>query len=200
MSPTVEFFYDYGSPYSYLANTRLPALAERTGAEIVYRPMLLGGVFKATGNASPMAGPVAAKQAYGRLELERWVEYLGVPFQRNPHFPINTLQLMRMGVAAQRSGLFEPFHAAVYPAFWAAGRNLGEAEVVQEVLSRAGLDAARLLELAQQPEIKDELKRTTEEAVERGVFGAPSFFVGRELFFGNDRLEFVERALRAGDA
>jgi 2-hydroxychromene-2-carboxylate isomerase len=191
----LEFFFDYGSPYSYLANSRLPALAERTGVEVSYRPMLLGGVFKATGNSSPVADPCEAKRAYGPLELKRWIAYLGVPFSGNPHFPINTLLLMRTAVASQQAGVFEPFHRAVYPAFWALGENLGEPEVVTRVVEKAGLDARTLLEAAGDADVKAELRATTEEAVARGAFGAPTFFVEDEMFFGNDRLDFVERAL-----
>ena len=143
-----DFFFDYGSPYSYLADSRLPALAERTGAELRYRPMLLGGVFKATGNSSPVANPCEPKRVYGALELERWIAHLGVPFRFNPHFPINTLLLMRTAVAAQRAGVFQPFHRAVYPSFWAEGENLGEPEVVIRVVEKAGLDARALLEAA----------------------------------------------------
>ncbi|MHC4607799.1 MAG: DsbA family protein [Planctomycetota bacterium] len=194
---TLHFFYDYGSPYSYLANTRLPALRERTGCEIVHRPMLLGAVFKATGNRSPAVEPVEAKRRYGGIEMRRWVEHLGVAFQMNPHFPINTLLLMRAAHAAQAQGVFDAFHAAVYPAFWARGENLGDPERVARVLKEAGLDAAALLAAASQDAAKSSLRATTDEAISRGAFGAPTFFVGDEMFFGNDRLDFVERALAA---
>ena len=193
--PRLEFFFDYGSPYSYLASSQLPALVERTGAEVIYRPMLLGGVFKATGNSSPAVEPCEAKRAYGGLELRRWIAHLGVPFSGNPHFPINTLLLMRTAVAAQHAGVFEPFHRAVYPAFWAKGENLGEPEVISRIAQKAGLDARALLEGAADAAVKAELRATTEEAVARGTFGAPTFFVGDQMFFGNDRLDFVERAL-----
>ncbi len=193
-----DFFFDYGSPYSYLADSRLPALAERTGAELRYRPMLLGGVFKATGNSSPVANPCEPKRVYGALELERWIAHLGVPFRFNPHFPINTLLLMRTAVAAQRAGVFQPFHRAVYPSFWAEGENLGEPEVVIRVVEKAGLDARALLEAAGDAEVKAELRANTEEAIARGAFGAPTFFVEDQMFFGNDRLDFVERALAQG--
>jgi 2-hydroxychromene-2-carboxylate isomerase len=193
--PRLEFFFDYGSPYSYLADSQLPSLVERTGAEVRHRPMLLGGVFKATGNRSPALEPCEAKRSYGALELRRWVAHLGVPFRGNPHFPINTLLLMRTAVAAQHTGVFVPFHRAVYPAFWAEEENLGEPEVVARVLEKAGLDARALLEAAGDPAVKAELRATTEEAVARGAFGAPTFFVEDEMFFGNDRLDFVERAL-----
>jgi 2-hydroxychromene-2-carboxylate isomerase len=195
MARRLEFFFDYGSPYSYLADTQLPALVGRTGAELRYRPMLLGGVYKATGNRSPAAEPVENKRRYGGLELERWVAFYGVPFRRNPHFPIDTLRLMRAAVAAQRDGWFDRFHRAVYPAFWVEASDLGDPAVVAGVLERAGLDAKRIQALAEDAGVKAELRATTEEAVERGAFGAPTFFVGDEMFFGADRLPFVERAL-----
>ncbi len=193
----LEFFFDYGSPYSYLANTQLAGLIDRTGATVIYRPMLLGGVFKATGNRSPAAQPVEAKRAYGGVEMNRWVKHYGVPFQRNPFFPINTLQLMRTCVAAQHQDLFDPFHRTVYPAFWAEGLNMGDPEILAGVLDRARLDAKPLLEGASDPDVKAELRATTDEAVSRGAFGAPTFFVGDEMFFGADRLPFVESALVA---
>jgi 2-hydroxychromene-2-carboxylate isomerase len=193
----LEFFFDYGSPYSYLADSQLPGLLARTGTELVCRPMLLGGVFKATGNRSPAFEPVESKRHYGGVELRRWVEHYGVPFRRNPHFPIDTLRLMRTCVAAQRAGVFEAFHRCVYPAFWAEGRNLGDPAVIAALLAETGLEAEALLAAAALPEVKEELRATTEEAVGRGVFGAPSFFVGEEMFFGADRLPFVERALEA---
>lgn len=197
MARRLEFFFDYGSPFSYLADTRLPGVRERTGCELVYRPMLLGGVFKATGNGSPAAEPVEAKRRYSGVDLSRFVARLGVPFERNPHFPIDTLALMRAAHAALAAGVFEPFHRAVYPAFWAEGRNLGDPEVAAAVISDAGLDARALLAAAATQPVKDALRATTDEAVARGAFGAPTFFVGDEMFFGNDRLDFVEEALRA---
>jgi 2-hydroxychromene-2-carboxylate isomerase len=196
----IEFFFDYGSPYSYLANAALPDLARRHTAVLVYRPMLLGGVFKATGNQSPMQLPVAAKRAYGALTLRRTAAFLGVPIGQNPHFPINTLALMRIAVAAQHAGVFEPFHAAVYPAFWVEGLDLGDPAVIADVLGAAGLDAPRLAEQADTRAVKEELRATTEEAVARGAFGAPALFFDGELYFGVDHLPFLERALRASAA
>ncbi|MCP4003460.1 MAG: 2-hydroxychromene-2-carboxylate isomerase [bacterium] len=196
MSPRIEFFFDYGSPYSYLADTQLADLCERTGAAIKYRPMLLGGVFKATGNQSPAMETVQNKLRYFGAETRRWVEHYGVPFNSNPNFPINTLLAMRTCVAAQHEGVFQEFHGAVYPAFWVDGQNMGDPEVIAGVLDRAGLDAKRLLERSSEAEIKNELRSNTEEAVERGAFGAPTFFVGDEMFFGADRLMFVEKAAR----
>jgi 2-hydroxychromene-2-carboxylate isomerase len=191
----VDFFFDYGSPYSYLADRVLPDLARRTGAEIAYRPMLLGGVFQATGNRSPMQEPVEPKRRYGGAALARTARFLGAPFAANPHFPINTLRLMRTALAAQQRGVFAPFHAAVYPAFWVEGRNLGDDGEIAAVLEKAGLDAAALLEAAGSPEAKAALRANTDEAVARGVFGAPSLFLGDELFFGVDHLPQLERAL-----
>jgi 2-hydroxychromene-2-carboxylate isomerase len=192
---SIEFFFDYGSPYSYLADAVLPDLAQRHAAELVYRPMLLGGVFKATGNQSPMYESVAAKRAYGGVAMRRTAALCGVAVPHNPHFPINTLALMRTAVAAQHAGVFAPFHAAVYPAFWVEGRNLGSAEVLAEVLAAAGLDAAGLAKGAETGPVKDALRTATEEAVARGAFGAPSIFFAGELYFGVDHLPFLERAL-----
>lgn len=194
----LEFFFDYGSPYSYLADTRLAGLQERTGCEIEYRPMLLGGVFKATGNRSPFEETVVPKLKYQSLEMQRWVEYCGAPFQSNPFFPINTLQLMRMAHAARSVGVFETFHRAAFRGMWEDGQNLGDSDVLAQVLEAAGLDAAKLLALTADPDIKQSLIQTSEDAVARGVFGAPTFFVGEVMFFGNDRLDFVERALGQG--
>jgi len=195
---SVEFFFDYGSPYSYLADSRLSGLAARTGAEVVYRPMLLGGVFKATGNQSPFLEPVEAKRRYFSIELRRTVSALGVAFEQNPNFPINTLGLMRAAYAARALEVFDAFHTAIYPAFWTTGANLGDGEVLEGVLSAAGLDGKEILTVSGQDEVKSALRRTTDEAVERGVFGAPTFFVDGEMFFGNDRMGLVEDALSAG--
>ena len=198
--PKLEFCFDYGSPYSYLADTQLEELCARTRAELVYRPVLLGGIFKATGNRSPAEQPVEAKRRYGGVEMARWVEHYGVPFTSNPFFPINTLPIMRACVAAQRLGVFAPFHRALFPAFWVEQLDLGDPGVFAGVLEEAGLDSSGILGAAITQEVKDELRRATESAVEQGAFGAPTFFVGHEMFFGADRLPFAERALlRASD-
>lgn len=192
---SVEFFYDYGSPYSYLADSRLASFEARTGAEVVYRPMLLGGVFKATGNRSPFAEPVEAKRRYFSVELRRCVAELDVAFAPNPHFPINTLGLMRAAYAARALEVFEGFHRVVFRAFWTAGSELGKRETVVDVLDAAGLNGKEIVDTAESDDIKSALRATTDEAVERGVFGAPTFFVGDEMFFGNDRMGAVEGAL-----
>lgn len=193
---TVEFFFDFGSPTSYLAWARLPAIAAETGATIVWRPMLLGGVFKATGNASPVMVP--AKGRWMNDDIARWARRHGVPFAFNPHFPINTLTLMRIaaGLQLKRQPLFDRYVQVVFDAMWRQPRNLGDSAVLAATLTEAGLDADAMLALAADPEVKAALVATTEEAVARGVFGAPSCFVGDALFFGQDRLDFVREALQ----
>ena len=193
MAQQVEFFFDYGSPFSYLADTQLAALERRTGASVVYRPMLLGAVLNETGNASPITVP--AKGRYMGVELHRWARRYGVPFAANKFFPINTMRLMRGAVAAQHTECFAEYHRAIYPAFWVDGANLGEPEVIRVVLDKAGLNADLILARIEEPNVKEQLRLNTEEAVRRGVFGAPTFFVGEEMFWGNDRLMFVEEAL-----
>jgi 2-hydroxychromene-2-carboxylate isomerase len=193
MATELEFFFDYGSPFSYLADTQLKGLAERTGALVVYRPMLLGGVFKETGNASPIA--IEAKRKYAMNDLQRWANHYGVPAPGNPHFPINTIRLMRGAIAAERAGVFAAYHRAIFDAFWREGLNLGDAAVVRGTLQRAGLNAERVAAMSEEPAVKDGLRVATEAAVARGAFGAPTFFVGEQMFWGNDRLIFVEHAL-----
>ncbi|MFV9681172.1 2-hydroxychromene-2-carboxylate isomerase [Pseudomonas sp. NY15367] len=196
MSKTVEFFFDLGSPASYLAHTQLPDLCRETGATLVYRPMLLGGVFQATGNASPAMIP--AKGRYMLRDLARFAERYGVPMGFNPHFPINTLTLMRLLVAVQmhQAERFDDALQALFKAIWVDGLNMGDPVRVAEVLTAAGFDAQALQEQIAEPAVKDALKATTEEAVKRGVFGAPTCFVNGEMFFGQDRLEFIREALR----
>jgi len=194
MARTLEFYYDYGSPYSYLADTQVEAIAKRAGASLVRRPMLLGGVFKATGNASPMT--VALKSKWATFDMPMWAKYYGAPFNPNPFFPVNTLALMRGAAAAQIGGVFERYHPAIYKAMWVDGINLNDLGEMAKVLTAAGLDAAKIGNRIQDQDVKDRLKATTDEAVARGVFGAPTSFVGDMMFFGNDRLPFVEMALK----
>ena len=194
MARTLEFYFDYGSPYSYLADTQVEAIAQRAGATLQRKPMLLGGVFKATGNASPMT--VALKSKWSAFDMPMWARHYGVPFQRNPFFPVNTLALMRGAAAAQIDGLFERYHPAIYKAMWVDGRNLNEINEIAAALAAAGLDATKFGKRIQDQDVKDRLKATTDEAVARGVFGAPTCFVDNMMFFGNDRLPFVELALK----
>jgi 2-hydroxychromene-2-carboxylate isomerase len=195
MAKQLEFLFDYGSPFSYLANIQLPGFAKRNGAAVIYRPILLGAVLKATANSSPMAVP--AKASYLAGDLRRWAARYGVMFKLNPHpFMANTLSLMRGAVAAQRLGIFPAYHDAIYRAAWAEGLDLGESTVLTGVLQRVGVNVAELIAASERQDIKDELRRNTEDAVARGAFGAPTFFVGDEMFWGNDRFDFVEEALR----
>lgn len=194
-SKAVEFFFDFGSPTAYLAWTQLPAIAERTGATIKWRPFLLGGVFKATGNAAPWVVP--AKGPYGLRDMERFARRYGVELVRNPAFPINTLLLMRGAAGYEGTDRFQAYVKAIYEAMWLKPRNLGDIGELSDVLSAAGFDPAEFQQLIEDPAVKDRLKATTEEAVARGAFGAPTFFVDGEMFFGQDRLDFVEEALAA---
>jgi 2-hydroxychromene-2-carboxylate isomerase len=195
MAKAVEFFFDVGSPASYLAWTQLPPLCAEHGADLVYRPMLLGGVFQATGNASPATVP--AKGAYTRGDLARFARRYGVPLLHNSHFPILTLTLMRGATAvANRPDLFQTYLSAVFGAIWRDDLDMNDRAVVVRVLAAAGLDPDEILASASEPATKSALKETTDEAVRRGVFGAPTMFVGGEMFFGQDRLDFVRDALR----
>ena len=194
---TVEFYFDFGSPAAYLAWAQLPALCDEAGAAVLYKPMLLGAVFQATGNRSPAEVP--AKSRYVRRDFERHAARHGVPFNFNPHFPINTLVLMRGATAMQMQdggARFGAFCACVFRAMWVDEKNMNDPAVVGAVLQGAGFDAVQFLAAVGQQPVKDRLKAVTEEAVARGVFGAPTFFVGDEMFFGQDRLDLVSRALR----
>lgn len=196
MAKTVEFYFDFGSPYSYLAYKALPGIAAAQGAEILWRPMLLGGVFKATGNHSPVDIP--AKSQWLHQDLQRWAKRYGAVFRNNPHFPVNTLVLMRGATGLQMRGTdFGKYVEAMFRAMWAEPRNLGDAAEIAAVLREAGFDADAFLALVNDAEVKETLKKNTEEAVARGVFGAPTFFVGDEMFWGQDRLDFVAEALAA---
>ncbi len=193
----VEYFFDVGSPTAYLAWTQLPKVAAETGATIAWRPMLLGGVFKATGNASPVTVP--AKGRWMNDDIARWARRYGVPFAFNPHFPINTLTLMRgaTGLQMRRPADLPRYLDVVERAMWEAPKDLGDAAVLAATLAAAGFDADEFAALIADPEVKAKLIATTEEAVARGVFGAPTFFVGDAMFFGQDRLDFVREALLA---
>jgi len=189
-----EFFFDFGSPASYLAYTQMDGIAKRTGAEIVWRPMLLGGVFKATGNASPVTVP--AKGKWMLADLPRFAQRYGVPYSRNPFFPVNTLVMMRGAAAFEGTPQFRPYVDAIFKAMWVEPKNMNDLPTAAGVLKAAGFDPQEFMAKAESQEAKDRLKATTEEAVARGVFGAPTTFVGEDMFFGQDRLDFVEEALR----
>ena len=197
MAKDMEFLFDFGGPNSYLAHKMLPDLCARTGAELVYVPILLGGLFKLTNNQAPMMryAETPAKQTYEMLEFDRFVNAHAIPFKMNPRFPLNTLHVMRGAVAAQRLGCLAPYVDAVMAAMWHDGAEISDLDVVRDVLDKAGLDSAALLTLAVDPEVKAELMANTEAAAKRGAFGVPTFFVGEEMFWGKERLGQVEAAL-----
>lgn len=200
MPRQVEFIFDFGSPNAYLAYHVLQPLARRLGAEMVITPCLLGGIFKLTDNRSPMEafGAVKGKLDYERLEMQRFITRHGLSsFRFNPHFPVNTLLVMRGLVAAQRQGQEGAYLPAVLKAMWEDGRKMDDPETVAQLLSDAGLDGPGLLAMTQDPAVKQRLMDNTQAAVDRGVFGIPTFFVGDEMFFGKDRLGQVEEALAA---
>jgi 2-hydroxychromene-2-carboxylate isomerase len=195
MTKTVEFFFDVGSPTAYLASTQIQKIASEAGATLQYGPMLLGGVFKATGNASPVSVPAKGKWMFSDMNL--WAKRYGVTLRMNPHFPINTLPLMRGAVAMQMRmpEKFDAYLSAVMNAIWQDKKNMGDPAVIAETLAAIGLDPAAFMAMIGDDEIKAALVKNTEEAVSRGVFGAPTFFVGDQMFFGQDRMMFVKEAL-----
>ncbi len=194
-SKTLEFFFDFGSPASFLAYAQLPKLVAETGASLVLKPMLLGGVFKATGNSAPLTVPAKGRWLLG--DLQRWAQRYGVMFALNPAFPINTLTLMRgaAGLQLRQPERLTAYCDAVFTALWQGQQNLGDRAVLAAALSAAGFEPDAFVALAADPEVKAALVATTEEAVARGVFGAPTCFVGDAMFFGQDRLDFVREAL-----
>lgn len=197
MAKSFEFLFDFGGPNSYLAHKMVPDLCARTGAEVVYTPILLGGLFKLTNNQAPLMryAETPAKRNYEMLEFDRFVKTHKLPFVMNPHFPINSLYLMRGAVAAQHLECFMPYVEAIMAAMWEKGLNTGDPDVVRLVLDEAGLDSAALLAKADDPEVKAELAANTEKAAARGAFGVPTFFVGSDMFWGKERLGQVEDAL-----
>lgn len=192
---TLELFWDVGSPYSYLAITQAPGLVAEVGGTLLLRPFLLGGVFKATGNKMPAAVP--AKGLYMMKDLARWRDRIGLRFRlpnEGTPFPLSTVLPMRLAMAADRAGVGETCCAALYETYWGEGRDVSKPAVLEELLAQAGLDA-NLLSQATEQETKDALRANTDEAVARGAFGAPTFFVGEEMFWGSDRLQLAVEAL-----
>ena len=194
----IEFHFDFGSPNCYLARPVLEGITKRTGVQVAYVPVLLGGIFKSTNNQSPATAfaAVASKMAYNRLETSRFIRRHGLDrFRFNPHFPVNTVLVMRVAVAAELDGQLHGVVDALFRAMWEDGLKLDEPALVHAVLDAAGLDGARLLARTQDQAVKDRLIRNTQHAVERGVFGAPTFFLGEDMFFGKDRLRDLEDAI-----
>lgn len=198
MSKTLDFYFDFASPTAYLAYRRLRQLAEVYPLIVDYQPMLLGGVFKSTGNTSPVAIPAKGKYML-EYDLPRFATRYQVPLEFNPHFPVNSLVLMRAAIAAKEMACFDDYAEAVFTAMWVEQKNMGDAGVVAEVLSAAGLAAEDILSRAADPDIKAALIASTDAAVERGVFGAPTLFMEGEMYFGQDRLDFVEQVLASNE-
>ena len=198
MPVSAEFHFDFGSPNAYLSHLVIPGIEARTGVAFAYVPVLLGGVFKATNNVSPMVSlqGIKNKPAYQRLETERFVRQHGIDeYRANPHFPVNTLQIMRGAVFAARENFLADYVNAVFRHMWAEPKKMDDADVIAAALAESGLPADRIMAGIQQPEVKAALIANTESSVQRGVFGSPSFFVGDELFFGKDKLRDVEEEI-----
>ena len=195
MSKTVEFWYDFLSPTAYLGYWRLKDIAARTGATIDYHPMLLGGVFKATGNQTPVN--VKPKGKWMFFDMSNYARKYGVPLKSNPYFVFSSLPLMRGAILAQERGELEPYNDTIFYGVWRDARNLADPGIIVETLKEAGLDADAYVEGIQQQNVKDKLIANTNEAVEKGAFGAPTFFVGDKMWWGQDRLDWVEEELAA---
>lgn len=198
MTVQVEFHYDFGSPNCYLAHKVIPEIEGRTGAGVTYVPILLGGVFKMTNNKSPIQqfDGIPLKMEYMRLESRRFIaEHNLVKFKMNPHFPVNTVQVMRGAIVAEEDGYADVYRDAMFNAMWEDEKKMDDPAVFSEVLTAAGLDGAHILDRIQEQSVKDKLIANTDSSVKRGCFGAPMFFVGDEMYFGKDRLEAVEREI-----
>jgi 2-hydroxychromene-2-carboxylate isomerase len=195
VSPNPQFMFDFGSPNAFLSHEAIPAIEKRTGVKFEYVPVLLGGIFKATNNKSPaetLAG-VKNKREFHALETERFLKRFGVkPYTWNPFFPVNTLNIMRAAVAAQMEGVFEKYVEAAFHHMWVEPKKMDDPEVAAKALASSGLDAAKLFSRAQDADVKAKLLENTQSAVERGAFGSPTFFVGKEMFFGKEQLREVE--------
>jgi 2-hydroxychromene-2-carboxylate isomerase len=200
-TPVVEHHFDFGSPNCYFAHRAIPGVEERTGAVFIYVPILLGGVFKATNNQPPLVAfkDIPSKLAYDRLEIKRFIQRHRIDrFRMNPHFPVNTLLLMRGVVALQDDPDYMPMVEAIFSLMWEEARKMDDPEVVARSLGERGLDGEAFVARASVPEVKAKLAANTERSVARGTFGAPTFFVGDEIYFGKDKLRDVEEATAAG--
>jgi 2-hydroxychromene-2-carboxylate isomerase len=194
-STAPQFLFDFGSPNAFLSHEAIPAIEKRANVKFEYVPILLGGIFKATNNKSPaetLAG-VKNKPAFNALETERFIKRFHVkPYVWNPFFPVNTLNLMRAAVAARFEGVFEKYVDAAFHHMWVEPKKMDDPDVAAKALTASGLDGAKLLARAQEPDVKAKLIENTQHAVERGAFGSPTFFVGKEMFFGKEQLREVE--------
>ena len=195
MVKNIEFYFDFGSPTAYLAYTQLQLIAERQKTNLIYCPILLGGVFKATGNNPPASVP--AKGKYMMVDLQRYADKYKVPYKRNPHFPVNTLSLMRGAVSYQEDGDFLKYVNVIFQNMWVDPKNLNDHEVLKKVLMENNFDINDFIKRISDQNIKNKLISNTENAVKKGAFGAPTIFIGDEMFFGQDRMEFVENSINS---
>jgi 2-hydroxychromene-2-carboxylate isomerase len=196
MQKIIDFYFDFGSPTTYLAWTQLPKIAQAAGAQLIYHPVLLGGIFQAAGNQSPVMIPL--KAAWMSKDLNRFSERYGVTYRQNPFFPINTMQLMRaaIGIQLRKPELFDHYLTTIYQAMWVNELNLSDPAVLATLLTEASFDPLEVFALTQDQEVKDKLRADTDRAIQRGIFGLPVMFIGDEMYFGQDRLDFVEEAVR----
>jgi 2-hydroxychromene-2-carboxylate isomerase len=192
--PEIEFFFDVASPYSYLASTQIDELEAETGVPVRWRPFLLGGVFESVGNSAPAR--LRPKARYMLEDLNRWADRYDIPFEMPSNFPVNSLSAQRVLVAAGERGQEAVVRLAhrLFEDYWVEGRDVSDTRVVAEAADAVGLDGDEMLDWTERDRIKDKLRSNSDEAVERGAFGAPTFFVGDEMFWGNDRLDFVREA------
>ena len=190
MVKNIDFYFDFGSPTAYLAFTQLQLIEKRSGANLVFHPILLGGIFKATGNSPPAAIP--AKGKYMMRDLQRYAEKYQVPYERNPFFPVNTLSLMRGAVSYQNNGDFERYVNVIFHNMWVEPKNLNDEDVLKKMLIENNFEYNDFLKRTSDQKTKDQLISNTEKAVQKGAFGAPTIFIGEEMFFGQDRMDFIE--------
>ena len=190
MVKNIDFYFDFGSPTAYLAFTQLQLIEKRSGANLVFHPILLGGIFKATGNSPPAAIP--SKGKYMMRDLQRYAEKYQVPYERNPFFPVNTLSLMRGAVSYQNNGDFERYVNVIFHNMWVEPKNLNDEDVLKKMLIENNFEYNDFLKRTSDQKTKDQLISNTEKVVQKGAFGAPTIFIGEEMFFGQDRMDFIE--------
>ena len=198
--PKLDFYYDFGSPNAYFAWKALQGVSERTGLEVIMHPVLIGGIFKSTGNQPPWQafGNVPNKMKYMQLEIQRFIkDHNLTAFKFNSAFPVNTLLAMRGAIAAQKAGLHDAYYPAVFKAIWEEDRNISQSDILADVLTQAGLNSTALIEATQNPEVKQGLMDATQACVDRGAFGLPTFFLGDDIYFGKDRVWMIEQKLTA---
>jgi 2-hydroxychromene-2-carboxylate isomerase len=194
MKNKVEFYYDLASPYSYLASTQIEGICEKYDAGLEWKPFLLGGVFKETGNRAPLEVP--NKKVYMIKDLETWARYYGVPFNFPDLFPLNSVKSMRGALVAKEGGKIRHYTQKLFALYMIEGKDLTQDDVLKNAISELGMDADWFLKRIGEQDIKDELRKETDEAVRRGAFGAPTIFIGEKMFWGNDRLIFAEEELK----